>query len=103
MADNDTPENMEEPIHMPIGDAIDLHHFRPSEVADLVNEYLIAAQEKGFREVRIIHGKGMSKLKNTVLAVLERHPLVLHFGNAPDHRGGWGATIVALRDAPSEH
>ena len=84
----------DEPVQEPIGDTLDLHHFRPSEVADLVNEYLLAAREADFTTVRIIHGKGLSQLKQTVHRVLTGHPAVRHFANAPDHLGGWGATVV---------
>src|SRR5436190_1589900 len=37
-------------------DEIDLHTFLPKECADVVEEYLFAAQEAGFTTVRIIHG-----------------------------------------------
>jgi DNA-nicking Smr family endonuclease len=75
---------------------LDLHTFRPSEVADLVEEYLHAAHEEGHRQVRLIHGKGTSRLKFTVEKVLQCHPRVVRYTNAPEHQGGWGATIVEL-------
>jgi DNA-nicking Smr family endonuclease len=83
-------------INYPIEDSIDLHTFRPSEVKDLLNDYLEAASEKGFREVRIIHGKGSGVLRRTVHAVLERHPLVISFREAGHGAGGWGATVAVL-------
>ncbi|HYH46426.1 MAG TPA: Smr/MutS family protein, partial [Thermoanaerobaculia bacterium] len=49
----------EETVELPITDVLDLHSFRPSEVADVVRDYLDAAYEKGFRDLRIIHGKGI--------------------------------------------
>ena len=51
-------EPFEEPVEIPIEDSIDLHRFRPAEVAEVVEAYLEAAFEKGLREVRIIHGRG---------------------------------------------
>ena len=49
-----------EPIVVPIEESIDLHHFRPSEILDVVDAYIDAALERGFREVRLIHGKGLT-------------------------------------------
>jgi len=87
----------DEIIHYPIEDSIDLHTFRPNEVKDLLNDYLEAASEKGFEEVRIIHGKGMGALRRTVQALLKSHPIVVSFSEAGPESGGWGATIAVLR------
>ena len=84
-------------IQFPIEDSIDLHTFRPGEVKDLLDDYLEAAGEKGFEEVRIIHGKGMGVLRRIVHAVLKSHPLVVSFREAGPEAGGWGATIAVLR------
>jgi dsDNA-specific endonuclease/ATPase MutS2 len=75
-------------------DSIDLHTFRPSEVADLVDEYVRAAQEAGMTVVRIIHGKGTGALRATVHAVLDRHPAVERYALAD---ANWGATIVTIK------
>ena len=88
----------DEPVHVPIEDALDVHSFAPRDVASVVEEYLRAAHERGFREVRIIHGRGIGVQRSIVHAVLSRHVLVLSFGEAPADRGGWGATIVRLRE-----
>ena len=50
----------------------------------------------GILQVRIIHGKGIGALRETVHAVLRRTPDVLSFGLAPAELGGWGATVVEL-------
>ena len=84
-------------IEFPIEDSIDLHTFRPGEVRDLLNDYLEAADEKGFDEVRIIHGKGTGVLRRIVHEALKRHPLVISFRGAGPEAGGWGATIAVLR------
>jgi DNA-nicking Smr family endonuclease len=86
----------DDPVEVPVEDAIDLHTFRPSETASVVEEYLAAAAAKGFREVRVIHGRGSGAQRRTVRAVLARSPLVLEFRDAPPERGGWGATVVLL-------
>jgi len=88
-----------DPIHVPIEDALDLHSFGPRDVASVVEEYLRAAHERGFRDVRIIHGRGIGVQRSSVHAVLSRHLLVVSFADAPPERGGWGATLVRLRDS----
>jgi DNA-nicking Smr family endonuclease len=47
----------------------------------------------------VIHGRGIGVQRETVRALLERHPDVLEFGDADPGRGGWGATLVKLRRA----
>jgi DNA-nicking Smr family endonuclease len=88
----------DEPIRVPIEDSIDLHSFGPRDVASVVEEYLKAAHERGFREVRIVHGRGIGVQRSIVRAVLSRHLLVVSFADAPPDRGGWGATVVQLRE-----
>ena len=87
----------DEPVRIPIEDTLDLHSFGPRDVASVVEEYLKAAHERGFREVRIIHGRGIGVQRSIVRAVLSRHLLVASFADAPAERGGWGATVVTLR------
>jgi dsDNA-specific endonuclease/ATPase MutS2 len=87
----------EEPHPLPIEDALDLHTFAPRDVASVVEEYLNEAVARGFREVRLIHGRGIGVQREMVRAVLARHVLVESFVDAPPERGGWGATVVQLR------
>ena len=63
----------------------------------MVEEYLGEAAARGFREVRVIHGRGIGVQREIVRSVLQRHPLVESFADAPPDRGGWGATLVHLR------
>ena len=86
-----------DPIILPIEDALDLHAFAPRDIASVVDEYLGAASRRGFTEVRLIHGRGTGVQRAVVRHVLARHPLVAGFADAPAERGGWGATVVALR------
>ena len=87
----------QEPVEIPIEESIDLHLFRPPEISDVVEGYLEAAVEKGYREVRIIHGRGHGVQRNRVHRLLARSPFVERFAEAPAERGGWGATIAWLR------
>ena len=87
----------DDPVHLPIEDSLDLHAFAPRDVASVVEEYLEAAHARGFRDVRVIHGRGIGVQRSIVHAVLSRHPLVVTFAEAPPDRGGWGATIVTLK------
>ncbi len=81
---------------IPIEDRIDLHAFLPRDVPGVLEEYLEEAVRAGFRQVRIIHGRGTGTQRQTVRAILSRHPRVVRFGDAPPEAGGWGATIAFL-------
>ncbi len=80
-----------------VTDVLDLHGFFPEQVPDMLRDFLQNAQELGLRTLRIIHGKGRSKLKWVVWRELEKYPEVESFRDAPPELGGWGATIVYLR------
>ena len=95
--DEEGPLDEDAVIEMPIEDELDLHTFAPREVKGLVEDYLDLAAEKGFAEVRIIHGKGTGTLRRTVQSVLEKHPAVAGFTLGGEGRGSWGATVVKLR------
>jgi DNA-nicking Smr family endonuclease len=87
----------EEPIQLPIDGVLDLHTFQPREVKSLVLDYLSECRTRGILRVRIIHGKGIGQLRQTVHGVLEKHSDVASFNLANEHFGGWGATIVHLK------
>jgi MFS family permease len=87
----------EQPVVLPIEDAIDLHGFRPREIPEVVDAYLDAARERGFREVRLIHGRGKGVQRARLRQLLAGDPRVERFADAPPGRGGWGATRVWLR------
>jgi DNA-nicking Smr family endonuclease len=102
MADDpEQPSDPDEPVVVPIEDAIDLHPFAPREILEVVKEYLEAAAAEGHREVRLIHGKGKGVQRANVQRLLASHPLVEEFFDAPPGRGAWGATVVRLREPGS--
>ncbi|EYF07869.1 Smr/MutS family protein [Chondromyces apiculatus] len=102
------PDEAEEPLPspdeitvLPIEDSIDLHTFAPRDIPSVVEEYLHEAWQRGFEEVRIIHGRGKGVQRQVVRRVLARHPAVIEFRDAPSTRGGWGATLAWLKPRPA--
>lgn len=85
------------PVPWPIDGVLDLHSFRPQDVADVLREYLTECRARGIVEVRVIHGKGRGELRRTVHTLLARLPEVEHFSLATPAFGGHGATIVHLK------
>jgi DNA-nicking Smr family endonuclease len=95
------PVEAEAPVVLPIEDVLDLHSFAPRDIPHVVREYLSECARRGFREVRIIHGRGTGTQRAVVRSLLTGHPLVETFDDAPPARGGWGATVVRLREDPN--
>ena len=92
----DTPFN--EPVEIEITDSIDLHAFHPKDVRAVLIAYLSEAKSKGFRFVRIIHGKGVGIQRETVRTVLLESDQVKGFKSGDEFSGGWGATVVEFKD-----
>jgi dsDNA-specific endonuclease/ATPase MutS2 len=84
-------------VNIPIEDALDLHPFRPRDIASVVDEYVNAAHAQGLTEVRLIHGRGKGVQRAVVQQALDRHPLVEEFWDAPESH--LGATVARLRRA----
>lgn len=82
----------DEILVVPIEDSIDLHFFAPRDIPSVVEEYLLEAQAKGFREVTIIHGRGKGVQRQIVQKLLTRHPAVSAFRS-----DRLAATVVELR------
>ena len=93
------PENPfgDEPVPCPIDGVLDLHTFRPQDVKEVLLEYLEQCRARGIWKVRVVHGKGIGALRETVQALLKHHPDVEGYALASAAFGGWGATIVELR------
>ena len=85
-------------VRIPIEDWIDLHTFSPKDIPSLLEDYLFECQKKGFKEVRIIHGKGKGVQMNIVHSFLRKSPRVESFKLAPLEAGSWGATVVVLKE-----
>ena len=89
------PDDDEPIVHVPIEDAIDLHSFAPADVVSVVEDYLDAAHAAGFREVRLIHGRGKGVQRAAVQRLLRSHALVDRYWDAPESH--LGATLVVLK------
>jgi dsDNA-specific endonuclease/ATPase MutS2 len=81
-------------VRVPIESELDLHAFAPRDVLAVVADYIEAAAAAGFREVRLIHGRGTGVQRAAVQATLDRNPLVVEFWDDPSAH--LGATIVRL-------
>ena len=79
---------------VPIEDSLDLHAFAPRDIIDVVQEYVSAAHAAGFREVRLIHGRGKGVQRGAVQKALDSHPLVEAIWDDP--RSHLGATVALL-------
>ena len=96
MDDDSDDLDFTQPVELPVNDVLDLHSFLPREVKDVVATWLDAAYEEGFRQLRIIHGRGIGVQREMVRSILSRTPFVIEFHDAPAEAGGWGATLVNL-------
>ena len=91
------PVNSDEPVEIPITDTFDLHPFRPEEIKDVAREYLLEARSRGFRQVRLIHGRGIGVQRERIRSLLQSLDFVEAFQDADGSGGGWGSTVVVLR------
>lgn len=86
-----------------IQDELDLHGQRRDEARELLGEFLRRSTLKGFRCVRIIHGKGLGSvnqepvLKKLVHGWLVQKEEVIAFVQARAVDGGSGALLVLLK------
>ena len=94
--------------HWVIQAELDLHGLRRDEARAALLEFTHAAQQRGARCVRVIHGKGLGSpgregvLRHKVRGWLLQMRDVLAFCQAGPHDGGAGALIVLLRGPQSQ-
>ncbi len=86
-----------------VQDDIDLHGHSIDQAHDALADFLDDARARGYRCVRIVHGKGLTSpnkepvLKGKVRRWLSQWDDVLAYCEAPQHAGGGGAVLVLLR------
>jgi DNA mismatch repair protein MutS2 len=74
--------------------SLNLHGLRGDEAIDRLEIFLSDCLINGFEEVLVIHGLGSGILAKLVKELLESHPKVESFCDAPPNMGGTGAKIV---------
>ncbi|OLE50821.1 MAG: hypothetical protein AUG51_26085 [Acidobacteria bacterium 13_1_20CM_3_53_8] len=67
------------------------------EAVDTADKFLDEAFMNSINHVRIIHGHGTGALRKAIAQLLQGHPHVARFAQAPPDQGGAGATIVELK------
>jgi len=88
-----------------IQDHLDLHGARVDEARELLALFLREAIRRGFRCVRVVHGKGLGSkdrqpvLKGKTRVWLAQRDEVIAFCQARPAEGGSGALVVLLRPA----
>jgi len=87
----------EQPHEYPVDGTIDLHQFAPADTYEVVMEYIRLCYERGIRQVRIVHGKGIGVKRDIVHSLLDDHPQVAGYRHEGGSGGGWGATVVDLK------
>ena len=88
----------DEPVEIPIEDVLDLHPFQPKEIPDVALEYLSEARRRGLRQVRLIHGRGIGVQRERIQSLLRTLDWVEAFHDADHTGGGWGSTVVLLKE-----
>jgi DNA-nicking Smr family endonuclease len=92
----------EDPVAIPLTGELDLHAFAPRDIPSVVEEYVRACAEAGHRVLRLVHGRGRGVQRAVVRRVLARLPGVASYEDAAPASGGWGATLVRLRDPEND-
>jgi DNA mismatch repair protein MutS2 len=75
-----------------------LRHLTVDEALPGVHQFLHDTYISGFRQVRIIHGKGTGTLREMVRRELKKHPLVKSFRAGGRDEGGEGVTVVEFTE-----
>ena len=89
--------------HWSVQAELDLHGLIVDEAHDALSDFIVAARNRRFRCVRVIHGKGLSSpgkepvLKGKVRRWLAHWDEVLAYTEAPRNAGGGGAILVLLK------
>jgi DNA mismatch repair protein MutS2 len=82
----------------PSPDELRLRHLTVDEALPQVHQFLSDAYSSGFREVKIIHGKGTGMLRETIRRELKKHPLVKSYRAGAYDGGGEGVTVVVFTE-----
>jgi DNA-nicking Smr family endonuclease len=89
--------------HWTLQAELDLHGRTADEAHDVLADFLYEARVRGYRCVRVVHGKGLTSpnrepvLKGRVRRWLSHWDDVLAYCEAPQHAGGGGAVLILLK------
>ncbi len=89
--------------HWSLQGQIDLHGLRSDEAREVLAQFIRDATKRGWRCVRVVHGKGLGSpgktpvLKSKVQRWLVQKTEVLAFVQAKGSEGGAGALVVLLK------
>jgi len=84
------------PQYIKVTDVLDLHGTDPKIIPEMIDDFIANAMLLGIPTLRIIHGKGQSRLKLLTYKTLEQNKFVKKYYDAPVELGHWGATIVEI-------
>jgi DNA mismatch repair protein MutS2 len=79
------------------GIEMDLRGQRVDEGLDALDRYLEKAYLAGLPFVRIIHGKGTGRLRESVRTALGKCPYVARYEGGGNNEGGEGVTVAHLK------
>ncbi|MFW5714727.1 MAG: endonuclease MutS2, partial [Brevefilum sp.] len=103
----EAPETTEKPkrggitvpqTHDSPGVELDIRGHRVDEGLDALDRYLERAYLAGLPFVRIIHGKGTGRLRDSVRQALGANPHVARFESGERTEGGEGVTVAHLKE-----
>lgn len=80
----------------PPANELHLRHLTVDEALPKLDQYLNDAVMAGLYQVRVVHGKGLGRLRQVVRKVLDGHPLVKSYRAGGYGEGGAGVTVVEL-------
>lgn len=89
--------------HWAVQAELDLHGMIVDEAHDALSDFVVAARQRHYRCVRVIHGKGLTSpgkepvLKGKVRRWLAHWDEVLAYTEAAQNAGGGGALLVLLK------
>ena len=85
------------PTHDSPGMEMDIRGQRVDEGLDALDRYLEKAYLSGLPFVRIIHGKGTGRLRESVRDALRNSPFIDRFESGGDKEGGAGVTVAHIK------
>ena len=91
------PDSRSEKLEAGILPELDLRGMDSYQAVEETNRYLDQAQQQGWEEIRIIHGKGTGILRKEINAFLSRDPRVEEKRLGKWGEGDTGVTIVRLK------